>query len=364
MQEPGLSSTPPAAAAAAEPGRRRRPDPRLLHVLNGDTTAERLRAAGVPGQFTLSADVLYEGPVTRGGTPERRRRERARFLAESGYGDYDECLARLTRWDHALEDFRGYDEVVLWFEHDLFDQLHLCRLLAWFAGRDAGLTDLSLIQAGDYLGRMPPQQFGGLFDNRQPVAAAQMRLAGAAWDAFCGPDPCCIEALLATDTSCLPYLADAFCRHLEEFPATGDGLSRSERQVLAALASGPCSSADLFAATQRMEERVFMTDLSLLRRLRDMAGASRPLLRREPQLGGAPTLQGEAAALDRNRQHSRQVAITADGLAVLAGRTDWIEIRGGIDQWLGGVHLEGRDAAWRWDRTAARLAPGAPASSP
>ena len=60
---------------------------------------------------------------------------RARYLAESGYDDYDSCLARLTRWDHTLEEAGAYDEVVLWFEHDLFDQLLLIRTLDLLRGR-------------------------------------------------------------------------------------------------------------------------------------------------------------------------------------------------------------------------------------
>jgi hypothetical protein len=337
---PGFAVRVPTTAAAV---RTPRPAARLLHVLNGDSTASGLLAAGISGRVTLSADVLYEGPVTPAASPERWRRERARFLAESGYDGYEESLARLTRWDQDLEDFRAFDEVVLWFEHDLFDQLHLCRLLAWFSVRGHGLTRISLVQAGDYLGRMPPEQLAGLLDGRQEVTPAQHRLAVAAWAAFCAPQPARLEALLSTDTSPLPHLAAAVRRHLEEFPGTGDGLSRTERQVLAALEPGPLAFAELFAAVQGMEERRFMTDLSLLRRLRELASGPRPLLHVESRSGMVARLQ--------------PAALTPVGLGLLAGREDWIEIRGGIDRWQGGVHLLGPDAAWRWDRRAARLVP-------
>ncbi|MBV8200327.1 MAG: DUF1835 domain-containing protein [Acidobacteria bacterium] len=333
----------PAGAAAV---RERRPAARLLHVLNGDSVVAGLRAAGIAGDVTLSADVLYEGPV-QPGNPERCRRARARFLAECGYDGYDECLARLTSWDRALADFRAHDEVVLWFEHDLFDQLHLCRLLAWFAARDTGLTDLSLVQASDYLGRMPPEQLAALFAARRPVAETQLRLADAAWRAFCAPEPAGLESLLRADTAALPHLAAALGRHLEEFPGIGDGLSRSERQALAALAATggrPLPFAALFAAVQGLEERVFMTDLSLLRRLRDLAAGPRPLLRLHPPAG-----PWSSAA------HNPLVSLTAAGRAVFAGEEDWIAIRGGIDLWLGGVHLHGPRAAWRWDPATRRL---------
>jgi hypothetical protein len=368
MHQPEISANPAATArsfsAGAAPapatggalGRGRRPATRMLHVLNGDTAADRLRAAGIAGEITLSADLLYEGPLTAESSPEGWRHMRARFLAESGYGDYETCLAALTGWDRSLAAFRAHDEVVLWFEHDLFDQLHLCRLLAWFAGRDAGLTELSLVQAGDYLGRMPPLHLSGLLDTRQPVSDTQKRQGSAAWDAFCAPVPTFVEALSRADITALPHLAPALRRHLEEYPGLSCGLSRTERQALAAVARGPLPFASLFAAVQRQEERVFMTDLSLLRRLRELASGPRPLLRLE-----APsTWPADAASADRSAPASQIVAITGTGLAVVDGGEDWIEIRGGIDRWLGGVHLAGRDAAWRWDDQGGRLVAAKP----
>ena len=49
-----------------------------------------------------------------------------------------------------------------------------------------------------------------------------------------------------------------------------------------------------------------------------------------------------------------EVTITEAGRSVIEGRADHIELNG-IDRWLGGVHLKGDNAAWRWDRASARL---------
>jgi hypothetical protein len=40
--------------------------------------------------------------------------------------------------------------------------------------------------------------------------------------------------------------------------------------------------------------------------------------------------------------------LTAAGARVLAGQADQIALNG-IDRWIGGVHLHGRQAPWRWD---------------
>jgi hypothetical protein len=330
---------------------RARPERRMLHVTNGDVAAGTIRLSGVAGErgeVAVTADLLHEGPAPGGLPPERWRKVRARYLAESGYDDYDSCLARLTRWDHTLEDYPSYDEVVLWFEHDLFDQLLLIRALDFFAGRSLGGTELSLICVGEFpgidpfhgLGQLTPQQMATLLPRRQPVGEGQKLLARDAWRAFRAPDPTALVAILGRDTSPLPFLAGALRRHLEEFPAVANGLSRSERQILAAAGAGAGTFEEVFRATQAMEERVYMGDSSFDRILRELAAPPRPLLRLEP---------GPQGSL-----RSLRIALTASGRGVLEGRDDWVRSRG-IDRWLGGVHLQGAEAAWRWDTETKRL---------
>lgn len=315
---------------------------RTLHVTNGDVAAETIRLSGVPGEVSVTADVLHEGPAPGGVPPERWRKIRARYLAESGYADYESCLADLTRWDHTLEDCRSYDEVVLWFEHDLFDQLLLVRTLDLYAARNLGATELSLICVGEYLGELTPQQMGLLLPRKQRVNQGQKLLARDVWKAFCAQDPTGLEEIRRSDTSPLPYLAGALRRHLQEFPSVWNGLSRSEHQILRALvqAGGTAAFEEVFRATQRMEERVYMGDSSFHRILRELASPPRPLVRLEPSASGSV--------------RGMTVSITHGGREVLEGKDDWIQIRG-VDRWLGGVHLHGQDAAWRWDTEAGHL---------
>jgi len=321
---------------------------RTLHVTNGDIAAELIRLSGVAGEVTVTADVLHEGPAPGGLPPERWRKVRARYLAESGYDDYDSCLARLTQWDHTLEDYRSYGEVILWFEHDLFDQLLLIRVLDGFAGRNLGGTELSLICIGEFpgvvpfhgLGQLSPQQMASLLDRRQRINEGQKLLARDVWRAFCAPEPRGLEALLRRDLSPLPFLPGALRRLLEEFPSARNGLSRSEQQALQELAAGASTFEELFRATQRMEERVYMGDGSFLRMLRELTAPPRPLLRLESSPNGS--VRGQ------------RLSLTTTGREVLEGRDDWVRIHG-IDRWLGGVHLQGSEAAWRWDGEVGRL---------
>jgi hypothetical protein len=322
--------------------------PRRLHILNGDATAAPFRRAGIPGDLTVWADVLWEGPLHAAGNAAEWRRARAEYLADAGYASLADALATAERGDAAVERWPEYDEVVLWFEHDLFDQLLLVRHLEWFGRRPLGRTILSLICIDrfpgvarfDGLGQLKPEQLATLLPSRQPVTAAQLALGTRAWSAFTGRDPIRLQTLMGQTTGTLPFLAAAIHRYLEEYPDQ-DGLSRTERSILEVLAEGRRSPIELFMALQRMEESVFMGDTSYWRIVRGLERGPSPLVRIDA-VGGRQALPDGT------------VEITDAGRSVLAGTSDWV-IMAGVDRWHGGVHLVGHSVPWRWDRMRARL---------
>jgi hypothetical protein len=171
-----------------------------------------------------------------------------------------------------------------------------------------------------------------LWPKRRPVEAAQFDLASAAWRAFRSPDPMDVQALLARDTSALPFLADSLRRHLQQFPAVENGLSRTEQQILEVLSEGARTFAALFPAEQEREERIFMGDTSLMRYVRRLAEARFPLIREDRGI----------------------YRLTEIGSQALAGRADHVKLNG-INRWLGGVHLLGHETLWRWDQEAGLL---------
>ena len=327
--------------------------PRMLHVLNGDATRAIMERSDIPGTYTVWADVLHEGPVPGDVDDTQFRDVRLRFLeAMDRWVGADEGRAQYEAWDAQLASFAEYDEVVLWFEHDLFDQLILIRHLDWFARRDHGRTTVSLICIGDFpglegfagLGQLSPDQLASLLGTRQRVRVRQTELGRAAWRAFTSSDPTSIERVLDRDTSALPFLGGALVRFLEEYPSVESGLPRTERQILDGLTRGITTPVDLFLDSQKLEERIFMGDATFWLRLEGLASGPRPLIR----LIGEPTHRAFPKG---------NVELTDDGRRVAAGNADWIALDG-IDRWLGGVHLVGRDVPWRWDVRAGRLVRG------
>jgi hypothetical protein len=317
--------------------------------MNGDAAAGLLKRSGLAGTVTVWADVLHDGPVPPDLPPAQWRELRARFLWRSGFIAYEEALRCEERWDAGLASFAEHDEIVLWFEHDLFDQLLLIRQLDWFGRQDWGGQRLSLICIGEYpgvadfvgLGQLTPDQLAALFERREPLTRSQLEVGRVAWRAFTSPDPTEIERLLERDTSPLPFLADALHRHLQEFPWTRDGLPRTERQILRAMETGARSPRDVYLESRAHEERIYMGDWSFWWRVLALASARDPAVELDVSETGRTLPSGE-------------LRLTETGRAVLAGRSDWVELNG-IDRWLGGVHLQGDEAMWRWDDGAGRL---------
>ena len=331
----------------------RRTVPHLLHVLNGDSTRLSLERSGVPGTLLVWADVLHEGPAPgEDAGAEAFREARARHHDEPGFVGYGEALETLGERPGAHGNFRAYDELVMWFEHDLFDQLLLIQHLAWHATAEPGPPRLSLICIGEYpgfddfmgLGQLAPDQLASLLETRAPITRRELDLGRAAWTAFTSPDPTRLERFLAGDTATLPFLGPALRRWLEELPGVTDGLSRTERRILRLLEHGPASATELFRANNREDRVFYLGDTSFGDVLRSLAAG-------EP---AAITL--EAHDPSNHILPAGLVRITDFGRALLAGTEDWVRAHG-VDRWMGGVHLQGREVQWRWDGAVGRVRP-------
>jgi hypothetical protein len=140
--------------------------------------------------------------------------------------------------------------------------------------------------------------------------------------------------LYADDAGELPHLAGALFRLLEEYPAVGSGLSRSEEQILIAFSAGPRTLAEAYPASHHeVEDAVWMGDTTWLSYVERLAGGAEPLLAYEGDAGDGM---------------QRRARITDAGREVVWGRADALWMNG-IDRWIGGVHLSGREVPWRWD---------------
>ena len=325
-----------------------------LIITNGDLTVSLMRAAGFETDILPWRDVLHEGPVPETSVShaddlEQLSAIRAAFLAEAFNEPLGATVHGFEERDRLVRQHPRDDEVTLWFEHDLYDQLQLLQILAFFHWEERS-APLQLVQADDYLGRQTPETIKRFEAQKTPISTKQTALAAALFEAFRKPVPTALFGLLDQDLSPFPHMRHALLRLFEELPSTTDGLSRTQHQALGLIEQDSPPPKELFGAVQAMEEAMFMGDVSFFHSLDELAFNRSPLIQGLPAPFNMPRDDRE-----RRCYLDATLNLTEDGRAVLAGKADHAEINS-IDRWLGGTHITG-DGIWRWDRDAMKLVP-------
>jgi hypothetical protein len=314
--------------------------PSTLHVGCGDDIRDKLREAGFQAPYLSFDDPQWLGPppqfnawvagraeliASRTGLPRQEVRERV--------GDSYWKLARAPK---------EYERIVLWFEHDLYDQAALARILASFATRKQ-LPRIEMIEIDRHpgvgrfigLGQLSPDQLLKLWPRRERVTARQIAAGKQVWQALQAPTPGPLMEAIEGGVRDLPFMKGALVRHLQELPWTGDGLSLTEREALRALAKGPLTVAEMFATAQKRDPQPFMGDLFFWSVVRDLIEAPNP-----------PATVSAATA--RLGWPKRVLKLTATGKALLAGKLDW-QSTPPLDRWVGGIVVDVGAPPWRWN---------------
>src|SRR5215204_5565678 len=220
-----------------------------LHVTNGDAIVPEIEAVAPDDPVLPWRDILHEGPVPGGIDDAMLRAERAAFVSRAGWGDGVVMLELFERRDRKLLRGAAERDLWLWFEDDLYDQLQLLQILDMLARH----TPRDMTQRLLEVSRDADREVTG----ERTVDDAARMAARRAWAAFRSSDP---RKLMAVDPPELPDVGPAMRRLLEELPWTRDGLSRTERTALAAVADGADNPLDMFQTLQAAEERPFMGD--------------------------------------------------------------------------------------------------------
>jgi hypothetical protein len=224
----------------------------------------------------------------------------------------------MTARDERLEAaLAAGEEIVLWFESDLYDVLQLAQILDRI---EPGRARLVLVGVEEFVGvaELSDGELQHRMHGDDAVTGDEVAAARALWDAFRAPDPSALHSLPERTV-----FGAAARRHLQQFPWRGDGLNRSERALLRAVADGAHTPADAFLAAQRQEERPFLGDTIAFEYL-------------------------EALPLTAGFE------LTDEASAVLAGEREW---SGRPERRLGGVQLPAGVSGQRYDPATQRVGP-------
>ena len=330
-----------------------------LHIRCGHDLQGRLKEAGFDGDYYVDIYPYIIGPVREG---SGYLEQRARHIVDC-YGDqfdppleYEGQLRSLKGKKRELHDSADYGRVVLWFEHDVTDQLSLIHLLGHYATHRRP-SRLELVSISDFpgarrftgLGELPPEALRLLWTTRKPVSAAQLRLGLDAWRALANPAPLLLAAIMRSATPALPLLAPALHRHLRELPSSTDGLSLTEQMALTLMAQplprwgGNVNLANIYSAMHwDIDPLPGQGDLHVRDRVLNMEGADARVFERRAGVG--PDGNSRPPWTDN-------LSITDVGRAVLKGELDFMSLTP-PSRWVGGVQIGAGMPDWRWDHKA------------
>ena len=289
------------------------------------------------------------GPTPSNLSSEEWIETRAKHLTEAYGLDLEECRNNALKQEATQRRFREHEEVVLWFEHDLFCQINLIYLLDWFSKQSLAKTRLSLICIDEFpgvedfrgLGQLTGAQLASLFDKRQRVTDSELTVARQAWAAYRSSDPRDILRFLDGDTSSMPFLRDALRLHLARFPSVFNGLGRIENRALKLISRGAIEFKSLFPEFEQADPVYGLGDSQFWNELKRIAECNEPLI----------TISDHASEMQND--YAAALELTGKGREVLCGERDFVELNG-IDLWLGGIHLSD-ESHWRWDEVNTRL---------
>ena len=210
-----------------------------LHILNGDSTAQIFSRSSIPGDVIVWREMLCDGSLHKDvGSDEFWKKRYDYFENEVGVSkiDYfDKTIKELIQ----LEDLSNYNEIVLWFEYDLFCQVNLLGLCTYLlkyfrkninyylvcTGHEDGKPDLQP------LSNYSSKEYELLYTNKIKITRNNLLFAAQSWDLYVDNKK---EDLMDFDfgqSSKFKYLQKAINQHLQRFPSE-NGLNQIENKLL------------------------------------------------------------------------------------------------------------------------------------
>ncbi|UNY98081.1 DUF1835 domain-containing protein [Zhouia spongiae] len=224
---------------------------KILHITNGDSFTSYLEQLNIKGDIITWREMLCEGRTTTDVGSESFWRTRFDFLKNS-YKVSKERFVEFTLKEYRrLCNQKHQQEIVLWFEYDLFCQVNMIAVLSWLHKNRKGVP-VSLVCSGKEddterlygLSELSAEHIGLLYKKRLHLTLDDIEYADYIWQLYCGDNPIQLYTAIKQNSSQLKYITPAFLSHLHRFPTVENGLNELENNVLKAARDHKINSKD------------------------------------------------------------------------------------------------------------------------
>lgn len=212
--------------------------PQQLHITNGDGFTKSILELELPGEIIVWREMLCEGPTIATLDNEEFYGLRKDFLKKT-YGisrEYyeEKFINELNR----LTAANGYDEIVLWFEFDLFSHINMLAVISHLQDNKKNVPvylvcSKKLQDEKEFfpLSQLSLKHLKNHYDQRIPLNIDDLETAALMWQLYNGDNPQKLKGLITRETN-FEYLSSCIRAHLERFPNVATGLNSLENNVL------------------------------------------------------------------------------------------------------------------------------------
>ena len=210
-----------------------------LHITNGDNFTSKLKELKFKGEIITWREMLCEGKTETTVGSEAFWKTRFDFLHKNYNVSKSWFVEKTLKEYRSLCNHKQQDEIILWFEYDLFCQINMLAVISWLKTHRRHVQ-ISLICSGyeddsDHLyglNELSDERIRELFETRVALSQNDIEYADYVWQLYCSDNPIRLENLSDFDLYQFDYLEEAIKTHLHRFPTIKNGLNEIENRVL------------------------------------------------------------------------------------------------------------------------------------
>jgi len=210
-----------------------------LHITNGDSFTQRLRNLRFKGEIITWREMLCEGKTVTNVGSEAFWKTRFDFLHKNYNVSKSWFVEKTLKEYRSLCNHKQEEEIILWFEYDLFCQINMLAVISWLKTHRRHVQ-ISLVCSGKEdetnrlyaLDDLSDDQIKKLFNKRVELSQDDIEFADYVWQLYCSDNPIRLEHLTDFDQYQFKYLGEALKTHLKRFPTIKNGLNEIENRVL------------------------------------------------------------------------------------------------------------------------------------
>lgn len=211
----------------------------LLHITNGDSFTSKLQSLQLQGDIITWREMLCEGKTLCTVGSESFWKTRFEFLSKNYKISKSWFVEKTLKEYRSLCNHKQQDQIVLWFEYDLFCQINMLAVLSWLKTHRRH-AEISLVCSGKEddsdkyygLSELSDAKLIDLYENRTILTQDDIEYADYVWQLYCSDNPIRLENLINNDDFQFEYLSDALKTHLKRFPTIKNGLNELENHIL------------------------------------------------------------------------------------------------------------------------------------